>query len=175
MKLLFLDTETTGLDGNARLLQVAYSTFIDFEEEEPSPIVSEYFDPQVALGIDAMCVNHITEKMVINQPAFAGSKMYKHLEMLLRDHTLVAHNAPFDIGMLEREGLSVPSYICTKKIAEHLGLAKKTNLQYLRYSLDLDIEGNAHTASGDVTVLIALFKHITKHYLAPEQMLHLCR
>lgn len=169
MKLLFLDTETTGLDDTARLLQLAFTV------PEQDLTVSEYFNPQVPLGIDAMCVNHITEKMVINQPKFQGSAVYKTLENLLRDHTLVAHNAKFDIGMLEREGLRVPQHICTKKIAEHLGLAKRSNLQYLRYSLDLEVDATAHSAEGDVAVLIALFNHITKHYLQPEQMLHLCR
>jgi DNA polymerase III epsilon subunit-like protein len=164
MNLLFLDTETTGLGPDARLLQVAYSV-------DGGPIFSEFFNPGVPLGIDAMCVNHITEKMVIDKPQFKGSSVYTELQNLLSTHTLVAHNASFDIGMLTREDLSVPSYICTKKIAEYLNLAKRSNLQYLRYSLDLDIEGNAHTAGGDVAVLIALFAHITKHYLTPEQML----
>jgi DNA polymerase III epsilon subunit-like protein len=155
MNLIFLDTETTGLTPNDRLIEVAYC----LPERE---ICSQYFMPPCPLGIDAMAVNHITDKMIADAKPFQHSEMYFILQERLQDHVLVAHNADFDIGMLEREGLRVPRYICTKQVAKELDLAPKHNLQYLRYSLGLDVEANPHSAAGDVAVLMALYNYIAE-------------
>lgn len=169
MKLLFLDTETTGLGSEDRLIQVAYA--VPTEEL----FIAELFKPPVPLGIEAMCVNHITEKMLADAPEFQGSSVFLDLEeRLANNYLLVAHNAPFDIEMLRREGLHVPRYICTKKVAKHLDLAPKLNLQYLRYSLGIEVpDAVAHSADGDVRVLVALFEHLEQH-LPIEKMLELC-
>jgi len=76
---------------------------------------------------------------------------------------LVSHNAKFDAGMLKREGIHPEKVVCTLKLARYLdedGVIPKFNLQYLRYYLDLKVEGVAHDAYGDVLVLEALFKRI---------------
>lgn len=165
--LLFLDTETTGLTPQDRLCQVAFLA-------EGQEMQSQYFLPPIPVCLDAMMVNHITNKFLADKEVFQSSMMFAKLASLLQTHTLVAHNASFDIGMLEREGLKVPSYICTKKVAKHLDLAPKNNLQYLRYALELDVpnldSAIAHTAEGDVQVLVALFEHCRKQ-MTPEVMI----
>lgn len=85
------------------------------------------------------------------------------MEELLKEGVLVAHNAKFDCGMLEAEGLKVPKMICTLRVARNLdseGIIPEYNLQYLRYYLGLEIEGNAHDAEGDVNVLVAVFERL---------------
>lgn len=165
--LLFLDCETTGLTPQDRLCQVAYSTTDDPTMELDIPVIhASYFLPPIPVCLDAMMVNHITNKFLADKEVFQSSMMFAKLAQLLTTHTLVAHNASFDIDMLEREGLKVPSYICTKKVAKHLDIADKNNLQYLRYALDLDVNAVAHSAEGDVQVLIALYKKLE------EQMTH---
>ena len=159
-KLIFLDTETTGLGPKDRLCQVAYRV-------EGKGAVNEYFKPEILIGVEAMSVSHITNKMVGDKPVFKGSGAYKELVQLSLDddNILVAHNAPFDIGMLLREGIEFKNFICTKRIAQHLDEEAKIpryNMQYLRYLLDLDIEAVAHDALGDITVLEALFNRLLK-------------
>lgn len=86
--------------------------------------------------------------------------MFKELQKLLKDGILVAHNAQFDIAMLEVEGLEVPKKICTLRVARFLDKENKIpeyNLQYLRYFLDLNVDAHAHDAEDDVKVLHALF------------------
>jgi len=88
--------------------------------------------------------------------------MYKNLESIFSsDAILVAHNAPFDIDMLSREGLIVKQSIDTFKLAHHLdpeNVIPRKSLQYLRYYYDLDVsDAMAHSALGDVRVLEKLF------------------
>jgi len=159
--ILFLDTETTGnTPGEDRLISVAY--------KYGDKMVHEMFKPPMPISIDAMAVHHVTEKMVADKPAFTGSETETELKELLGSHTLVAHSASFDIAMVEAEGLKVPQFICTIKVARFLdekGTVPRFGLQYLRYYLELDIDNvTAHDAEGDVLVLEAIFNRLFKSY-----------
>jgi DNA polymerase III epsilon subunit-like protein len=155
-ELVFLDTETTGNDlFNDRLFQVCY--------KHKDKIYSEYFKPPVPITIKSQSITHVTNKMVDDKEPFVDSKMKKALEKVLEKNILVAHNAVFDILMLNAEGISVPRFICTLKLARFLdeeAVIPEYNLQYLRYYLDLDIKGSAHEAKDDVLVLEGLFKRL---------------
>lgn len=155
-KLIFLDTETTGNEvGKDRLCQVCYKTKDGWRDG--------YFKPPLPMSVKAMSVTHITNKMLENKEPFESSDMKKELERLLKNGILVAHNAAFDIAMLKAEGVEVPNWICTLRVARHLDKENKIpeyNLQFLRYFLDLEIEGNAHDAEGDVRVLIGVFERL---------------
>ncbi len=161
-RLLFLDTETTGNEKKDYLCQVAYS--IDGVRK------TALFKPPVPIPPGASAVHHITNKIVADKPAFQFSFEYDELKKLLHDENviLVAHNALFDIGMLEKEGLKVPRFICTLRIARHLDPEEKIEsyrLQYLRYLLDIEVEATAHDALGDVLVLEKLFERLHKKML----------
>jgi DNA polymerase-3 subunit alpha (Gram-positive type) len=155
-KLIFLDTETTGNDlSKDRLCQVCYKT--------SKGIFTEYFKPPLPMSVKSMSITHITNKMLVDKLSFIGSKMFTDLQDILKDGILVAHNAKFDIAMLESEGLKVPKKICTLRVARYLdpsNLIPEYNLQYLRYFLDLEVEGSAHDAEGDVNVLYAIFQRL---------------
>jgi len=156
-KLIFLDTETTGLGADGRLCQVAYK----FSGREAEAM----FKPPVPIEIEAMSVTHITNKMVAEKEPFIGSKMQKDLAQIFTEgNVMVAHNAEFDAGILRREGMEIGKTIDTHKIAHHLdkdGEIPRHNLQYLRYYFDLDVEdASAHDALGDVRVLEKLFDYL---------------
>ena len=169
---IFLDTETTGNGPDDRLCQIAF-------KPENGPAVSGLFNPGRPISIDAMVVHHITEKMVADKPPFKESYEYNLLRELLKDfgNIIVAHNAKFDMQMLEREGISTHRVICTLKLARYLdknGVIPKYNLQYLRYFLGLEIDAKAHDALGDIMVLEALFSRLNtkiqeQGFRAPEQ------
>ena len=98
--------------------------------------------------------------MLEDKKCFEGSEMQKELKKLLKDGILVAHNAKFDIAMLEVEGIKVPKNIDTLRVARYLDKENKIpeyNLQFLRYYLDLEIDAHAHDAEDDVKVMYALF------------------
>jgi len=152
--LIFLDTETTGAGKEDRLCQCAY--MVDGEEH------NELFKPPLPISVDAMAVTHITNHHVADSPSFDGSDMQKHLQDLLQEkkYVLIAHNAPFDTAMLEKDGVQTPRFIDTLKVAQYLdpqGAIPRYALQYLRYFLDMQVDAQAHDAWGDIVVLEKLF------------------
>lgn len=152
MQLIFLDTETTGIEETDRLAQVCYRV--------NDEVKVGYFKPPVPMSVKSMSITHITNKMLADKKPFSGSAFASELQTLLSAGVLVAHNAPFDCEMLRREGMEIPRFICTLRVARFLdsgGVIPEYNLQFLRYYLDLDVAGNAHDAEGDVNVLYAVF------------------
>ncbi len=153
-KLIFLDTETTGNNYYIdRLFEVAYK----FEGKT----YCEYFEPPLPISVKSQSITHVTNKMVDGKPGFEDSEMKKDLEKILKDNILVAHSAEFDMEMLSQEGLEVPNYICTLKVARALDVDSEIpeyGLQYLRYYHDLNVEdAYSHDAKSDIKVLEALF------------------
>ncbi len=156
--LIFLDTETTGLGPEDRLCQCAY-IYQDVE-------YNELFKPPLEISIEAQSISHVTNRHVADKPPFDRSEMQKHLQDIFEsdESIIVAHNARFDMGMLARDGVEIKRFIDTKKVAAALdeeGVIPRYNMQYLRYYLDLQVEGaQAHDALGDVLVLKALFDRL---------------
>lgn len=160
MRILFFDTETTGNTENDRLCQLGVK-----ERGVAEPVVNATYKPPLPVSIEAMAVHHITEKMLVGRPAFMEAQEYPTLKTLIEDPDtiVVAHNAPFDVAMLTKEGITPAQYICTYKVARALDTQEKISqykLQYLRYLLGIEIDAVAHDAWGDVLVLEALFERL---------------
>lgn len=156
MELIFLDTETTGNDlKKDRLCQICYKTSKETKVG--------YFKPPIPVSVKSMSITHITNRMLEDKETFIDSLMYKDLKELISEGIVVAHNAIFDKAMLESEGIQVPKFICTLRLARFLDngdVIPEYSLQYLRYYLDLEVQGSAHDAEGDVNVLFALFNRL---------------
>ena len=68
MQLIFLDTETTGVDiTKDRLVQISY--------KDSQGIHTEYFKAPVPMTVKSMSMTHITDKMLENKKPFAESQM----------------------------------------------------------------------------------------------------
>lgn len=166
---LFLDTETTGKD-NARLVQLAYESF------DKKVQCNSYYKPPIPIEIGAMSVHRITNDAVANNAAFADDFVVRgELVSCLSDMILVAHNAQFDVGILKTEGIDVPRYICTLKLAQHiLPLQEQYKLSYLYYAFhcyrDEGAVGNAHDAKEDIRMLRLVFDKLWTEWtlLHPE-------
>jgi len=156
MAIIIFDTETTDRDINNRLVQLAYKNLSTGE------FVNEYFKPSIPITFGAMAVHHITNEMVENKKPFAESEHKKNLIDSVVENIFVAHNAPFDIQVLKNEGVEVKKNIDTLRVARHLLESEQYSLQYLRYSLGLNVVADAHDALGDVLVLESLFQYLSK-------------
>jgi len=155
MKFVYLDVEATGVGDEDRLLQVAY--------EYDGFRVNQWYKPPVAISKEAMAIHHVTEVMVADKPAFVGSPEHQELLTLADDYVLIAHNAKYDMGMLEKEGVVFPTYICTLKVARYVDDGSMSNhqLQYLRYFYDVTVDlGDLapHDALADIIVLEEIFR-----------------
>ncbi|MBP6911603.1 MAG: hypothetical protein KBB88_00150 [Candidatus Pacebacteria bacterium] len=168
MKLIFLDTETTGNESKDRLCQLAY------KERDTGNTYSELFKPPLPISIESSAVCHITNKMVSEKSLFKESSDYQIVKSLLEEKNTVtiAHNAKFDVGILQREDIEPHAFVCTLRVARALdknGVIPRYNLQYLRYYLDIEISATAHDALGDVLVLEQLFERLLKKIIDEDK------
>ncbi len=156
---IFFDTETTGNKETDVICQIAYK----YGTKE----FSELYKPEIPIPPEASAVHHISNKMIADKPSFRKSAQYREIKALFEKGTPVpvAHNAKFDVGMFKKEGIEIPRFICTLRLARHLDKENKIpryNLQYLRYYLGIEIDAQAHDALGDVKVLELLFERLKK-------------
>lgn len=131
-KVRSLDTETTGLAERDHLFSIIISTRKN----------DYYFNFQNYLGADAEAVLDRGD-MLLFKPLFSDQEARWYL-----------HNAKFDLGMLDKEGLRIQgTVICT----EALGRVVKNN--HMRYSLD------ASLARIGLKKDDAVEKYVSKHRL----------
>jgi exodeoxyribonuclease X len=156
-KIIFFDTETTGVNSTDFLCQLAYK----LENEK----FCELYKPEIKIPPEASAVHHISNKMVENKTSFKDSSDYKKIKNLFedKDSVMVAHNAKFDLAIIKKEGINPKNVICTLRVARALDKENRIpqhKLQFLRYFLNIEIEATAHDALGDVLVLEKLFERL---------------
>lgn len=166
-KLIFFDTETTGNTDKDFLCQLAYKTGNETFEN--------LYKPEIRIPPEASAVHHITNKMVADKISFKESPNFEKIKELFEDENVVvvAHNAPFDVLMLKKEGIEPKNFICTLRVIRHLDKEEamaKYNLQYLRYFLEIEVEATAHDALGDVLVLEKFFEYLKGRIIEEENL-----
>jgi len=169
-KYIILDTETTGAGENDRVIQLGYMVLGTKEVE----VHNELCSSDVTMSVGAMEVHNITPDMIVDKPTCTDTTAYKRLlELNTSENYMIIHNAPFDIGMLEKEGFTLEmKLIDTLRVAKHVFPDSEYHrLQYFRYSLELykeeeaeaaklGIELKAHDALGDVLFLKLLLSKL---------------
>ncbi|MBI5139078.1 hypothetical protein HZA26_00480 [Candidatus Nomurabacteria bacterium] len=166
-RLIFFDTETTGNTEKDFLCQIAYKT--------GDKTFTGLYKPEIKIPPEASAVHHITNKMVADKKSFKESGDLEKIKKLFENEgsVVVAHNAPFDLLMIKKEGIEPKNFICTLRVARHLDPEEKIakyNLQYLRYLLELEVEATAHDALGDVLVLEKLFERLKNKMIQDENL-----
>jgi len=149
------------------LIQIAYKT--------GSEKFVGLYKPEIKIPPEASAVHHITNKMVTDKPSFAESGDLEKIKALFEDENsvVVAHNAPFDLMIIKKEGITPANFICTLRVARHLDKENKIEqykLQYLRYYLDIEIDATAHDALGDVLVLEKLFERLKNKIMSEDKI-----
>ncbi|NPA11225.1 MAG: 3'-5' exonuclease [Epsilonproteobacteria bacterium] len=173
MKIIILDTETTGNKKEDRICQLSYLVLdenLNIEE-----INSRLVKPPIPIKYEAMAVHHITNEMIQNKPKVKFTQEYKRLKELNDpNNLLVIHNSEFDLEMLKKEDFNSHfKLIDTFRVLKHLMPDWKYSLQYNRYALGLykkekelctkyNIKITPHDALGDVVVLKLLFEYLIK-------------
>ncbi len=174
---IILDTETTGTGDNDRVIQLGYIVLGSKDVE----VHNEFCSCDVPINFGAMEVHGITPAMIEGKPLCQETKAYKRLlELNTNDNYIIIHNAPFDLGMLEKEGFNTQmKVIDTLRVAKHILPDEEAHrLQYFRYKMDLykdeqkeadalGIVVKAHDAIGDVLILKLLLSKL-KEAVASE-------
>lgn len=170
-KYILFDTETTGGNEEDRIIQIG-AMIVD--AKEPIEVYDELCSCEIPIKLEAMEVHNITPDLLENKPKFVDSNFYNRLNTLNNsENFLIAHNLPFDLAMLQKEGfINQFTLVDTLRCARHLlDDSPYHRLQYLRYSLELykneleeankhNITIKAHDAIGDVLVMKLLLSKL---------------
>lgn len=151
-KYILFDTETTGTQEEDRIIQVG-AMILDSKGQVE--VFDELCSTVLPIKIDAMAVHGITPDLIEGKGVFTETNFYKTLQLLNnQDNFLIAHNMPFDMGMIEKEGfISQIRIIDTLRVAKHLLFEEKSKaLQYLRYALELYKDEQAEAAKYNITI-----------------------
>jgi len=168
---ILFDTETTGSNDEDRIIQIGAMVVYSRNNIDT---YDELCNCDIPIKLEAMEVHNITPDMIENKPSFDRTKFFSTINELNNEKNyLIAHNLPFDLGMIEKEGFtSKMKHIDTLRCARHLlDNSPHHRLQYLRYSLDLykqekeeadkyNIAIKAHDAIGDVLVMKLLLSKL---------------
>jgi DNA polymerase-3 subunit epsilon len=173
---MVLDTETTGLDSEAEILQIA---IID---QDGQVALDSYVKPQEPIDEDgrAFDVNGISNAMVTGAPSFAD--LYPQIAALLAGRTVVTYNVDFDRRMLwqacRRYDLPLieADWNCAMvAYAEWYGDWSDYRRGYrwqpldeARREFDLDFDGS-HGALGDCRATLGLIKALASQEVEREQ------
>jgi DNA polymerase III epsilon subunit-like protein len=136
--LIFIDTETTGLELKDRICALGVI--------EDNATYFERINPGKKIPPAASAIHHITNEMVADAPSFGQSDIHEKLKALnTPENILVSHNAPFDVAMLAKEGFTwqgsiIDTLKCSKSLMDDL---EGYSLQFLRYELRLYREEEA--------------------------------
>lgn len=159
-----IDTETTGIDEDARLVEIGSVDLTKTGIENPH---SDLVNPGIPIPPMAMAVHHITNKDV---------EFAMNAEMVLRGFgdasTFAAHNAQFDRRFAPFEG----RWICTWKCALIAWPdAESHSNQYLRYWLGIEdheaLEGLApHRALYDAICTAGILQHLKAQFSIEEMI-----
>lgn len=127
-----IDVETTGLENADRICSIGLVA-----GESAS---YELIHPGKKIPPQASAIHHITNEMVKESPSFSQSATYERLcELNTADNVLISHNAPFELSMLQKEGIAwqgnvIDTLKCAKALMDDL---EGYSLQFLRYELRL--------------------------------------
>ena len=190
---VLFDTETTGNQEEDRVIQFGAMVV---DQKGKVEAFDELCSSDVEIKIEAMEVHNITPDLLIGKPKAVETNFYQKLEELnTNENFLIAHNIPFDMGMIKKEGF-VNQYqlIDTLRCAKHLFPELPYHrLQYIRYALELfkveeteaskhNITIKAHDAIGDVLVmklfltkLVAKCREIYPDYNPIEKLVDLTK
>ncbi len=167
MRKIVVDTETTGLDPKQghRIIELAA---IELDGRKVSlRRFHRYLNPEREIEAGAVAVHGLTYERLQNEAKFADIAA-SFLEFIA-DAELIIHNAPFDMGFLNRELelIGMPplqnAVVDTLKVAREMHPGKKNSLDALcgRYEID-NTHRSLHGALLDTELLAEVYFAMTR-------------
>ena len=174
-----VDTETTGIGRDARVVQVAAlrmrwrwpdatSVVPDVEFSDTYRLVSlvkpptgTWFDP------NAVRVTGIGPAQVAMAPSFTD--VLPELRRVVCKLPVIAHNSPFDRRMLDREMQHTGdttfdvAWICSMQAVRRTGLFASARLGDVARTLGIEPRGGLHDAGVDAELAGRVYAHVSRH------------
>ncbi len=143
MREIIFDTETTGLDPKSGDRMVEIGCIEMMNRVPTGRTFHAYFNPERSMPAEAEAVHGLSDSFLSDKPLF--SERADELLEFLGDSPLVAHNAGFDFGFLNRElticgrgEVSLDRMVDTVAIARirHPGAKNSLDALCTRYGID---------------------------------------
>lgn len=154
-KMVFLDTETTGLDDKAQAVSLA------IVDEDLTVIVNTRLNVTVPISSDAFKVHKIKQSDLLDCPYFTD--IQDDIKNLLNGREVGIYNAQFDSRILSQSAtIPMDNYtsICVMQNAMYcLGLSRWPKLTYVCNELDIPLT-QAHDALSDAIATVHVWKKI---------------
>ena len=170
MRQIFLDTETTGLsaDGGDRVIEIGCVELLS--RKLTGSHLHFYLNPGRDSHEDALRVHGISNEFLRDKPPF--SAVVDELLEYLADAEIIIHNAPFDVGFLNKELELVgrkpfPQHVGnitdTLVMAKEMFPGKRNSLDSLCDRLGVDNSGRTlHGALLDAELLADVYINMTR-------------
>ncbi len=151
MREIILDVETTGkeVDKN-RIIEIGFVEHLNGRQTGVE--YQAYFNPGIQVEEEAQKIHGIDDEFLSNKPSF-DEKADEILD-LIRDARIVAHNAEFDIGFLNKElQLCNREPISQDRVLDTLSLARRVLPHRAQHNLDalcnyFRLDGSLRTKHG---------------------------
>lgn len=174
IRVIALDTETTGLEDDAGVCEIAVVELSQSHGLAPTKMWSSRIDPEKAINPAASAVHHITNEVVEHCPTLAEWVELVNGEPFEGDIVyVVGHNVKFDLGKLSGLFKGEVKPIDTLRLAKRfLAGSPSFSLGALLYANQLPVNANAHSALPDTLACVDLLRHIMAVSVAktPEQL-----
>jgi len=134
--LIFLNTQTTGLEKEDKICSIGLIAF----EDDNVVVKYDLVNNGKKISSKASSINHITNEMIKDKVKTKDSEAYKFLlENNLETTTLIAHNINFELERLSKFGFKFKGGIIdTLRVTKHLiQECEEFSLEFLKYELKL--------------------------------------
>jgi DNA polymerase III subunit epsilon len=170
MRQIVLDTETTGLSAEAgdRIIEIGCVELV--ARKLTGNNRHWYLNPERDSHEDALKVHGISNEFLRDKPKFA--EIAAELMDYLAGAEVIIHNAPFDVGFLDKElelagrahfGSVVESVVDTLTMAKDMYPGKRNSLDALCDRLGVDNSGRTlHGALLDAELLADVYINLTR-------------
>jgi len=191
--IVFGDTETTGIEKEDRIIENAFLLFDGHGKPSFEEVLCK---AEVPVKPAAAMTHGYREWELQDKPFFKDTDNWKRMKNFQKNknYVYVAHNAPFDIEMLKKDGISFPPnrVIDTLQVAKHLykddERVEMFKLQYFRELFEFDRQDffkdamkqlgleeiKPHTALSDVFILWLFTAKLREDFnVSVEEMIRL--
>ena len=154
-----LDVETTGLDDDAEIIEIA------LVDAAGVVLFESLVRPVGSVTPEAFAVHGISDAMLTEAPRWPA--VYRALQPMLNDQVLVSHNVPFEQRLLTQDcrrhqlpPVVAREWVCTMELATPLNGGRWPNLsrELALAGVDLETEEPAHRALADARRCLALLR-----------------
>ena len=168
MRYIVLDTETTGLDPDDGHKIIEIGCIEILNRNITNNTFHKYLNPNREIDVEASKIHGLTNSFLKDKPVF--EEIYPELREYISNSPIIIHNAPFDIGFLQKEHSMTNvsddfldnEIIDSLKLARKISPGKKNTLDALceRYAID-NSDRTLHGALLDAKLLAFVYLKMT--------------